>query len=29
MAVGVYIVVALAGVMFVTFSLLSFDQKVK
>jgi hypothetical protein len=29
MAFGVYVVVALAGVMFVAFSLLSFDSKVK
>jgi len=29
MALGVYVVVALAGVMFVAFSLLSFDTKVK
>jgi hypothetical protein len=29
MAFGVYIVVALAGAMFVAFSLLSFDSKVK
>jgi hypothetical protein len=29
MAFGIYLVVALAGVMFLAFSLLSFDQKVK